>query len=71
MTVVDKGDALCPTCDAHLEAEFEDRTNGGIDPVVMEDGRVTDPDLEAWFAARATDPEEQRWAIADVRMGEW
>jgi hypothetical protein len=63
-------DERCPACDAHLETEDEDRTNGGIDSF-DQDGRDTDPDLDAWLAARAADLEEQSWAMADQVTGEW
>ena len=61
----------CPACDGHLEAEYEDRVNGGIDPLDHEAGRETDPDLEEWLAARATALDEQRSALADLVAEEW
>lgn len=51
-------DELCPACDEHLEAECEDRVNGGIDPGDDEPG-VPDPEtavsdsLEIATTARA------------------
>ncbi len=65
----------CLGCDAHLEAEFEDRISGretdDITDDIGEEGRETDSDLEEWLAAREHDLEEQRFALADLETERW
>jgi hypothetical protein len=67
---MDRSDAV--RWDDHLESEVEDRLSGALNgEPTDDDGRATDPELEAWLRAREADLAEQSFALADQFGREW
>ena len=62
-------DCVHPHPDDHLEADYEDRQNSGLEET--DGGSAIDPELEAWLLDRIADFEEQRFALADQFGEEW
>lgn len=62
-------DCVRPNPDDHLEGDYEDRHNSGLE--AMDEGSEIDPELEAWLLDRMADFEEQSFALADQFGEEW